>query len=935
MVSSIYRIVTVLALIACVAAILFSQDSDYIDPRSGIQKLDPKLQRILIQNNNNAGNIVASNLPKGRDNGFTTVYNVIIQTTDLKALLLAGVQPISILNDFVTAEASISDILRLINEPEIKSISCGITNYKPMLDLAVPECGTDIVHAGYINRTKYTGKGAIILILDSGIDWRHPDFRDSNDTTKSRILYIWDQNLRKISGSDERAPDSFFYGVEYTKEQIEQDIRTSGHFVRATDSEIHGTYIAGIMAGNGAADSGKYAGIAPDADLIVVANNYTEAGLIDGIMYANKIASRLGRPLVICCAFGSQDGSHDGSSPLERTLDLINAQEGRFVAVSAGNEGERACHLFRYFDSNSELEYRLFIPPTSEADAIPMTAIFYLDIWFNGNQNARITIIPPDPSLTKTLSRDTTIEENTPQGTITIYKQLSPYNNKRNIGFLFTDLDGKYPPKSGIWKIIIDNFTSGGRLDGWNLYNDLGGVPAYFTNNDFDTFKTITSPGNSSGATTVGSYVIRKSWTDSAGQTRINDLSYLTIDNIWPSSSKGPTLDGNIKPDLVAPGVATVAPFSSDGRGTGFPPEWLLPSGKYAVLFQYGTSSSAAMVAGAAALMLQANPNLSGAQIKEILLSTARRDGYTGQTENSISGHGKLNAADAIAKVVNPISEAKIDMYAYDGGENISRLDVLSGVKKRAIRFRPKNSGLLSSIRVFTFASGLVSPVHNGFLKCEVYSNKSGSMGGIPDAQIGSTVLFPLSKLQNGIFNCIEMISANINLFSGTDYHIVLSFSDTTAREYICNGMERSSDGRYSIYDGSVWYNTNDAAYDPKASQERSFCIRAVVTTTNNIVWGEPFEPPTTFDLAPNYPNPFNPQTILRYKIAVPGFVALKIYDLLGREVSTVFEGNLVVGTYENVWNARAFSSGVYFSRMVVRTSKGSYSKVRKMILVK
>ncbi|MCB0720953.1 MAG: T9SS type A sorting domain-containing protein [Ignavibacteriae bacterium] len=85
------------------------------------------------------------------------------------------------------------------------------------------------------------------------------------------------------------------------------------------------------------------------------------------------------------------------------------------------------------------------------------------------------------------------------------------------------------------------------------------------------------------------------------------------------------------------------------------------------------------------------------------------------------------------------------------------------------------------------------------------------------------------------------------------------------------------------------------------------------------------------YELYQNYPNPFNPSTKIKFDIPKAGFVSLKIYDITGREVTTLVNRSLEASRYEVEWNGSRFASGVYFFRIAA----GDFVKVQKMILVK
>ncbi len=232
-----------------------------------------------------------------------------------------------------------------------------------------------------------SGAGVLVAVLDSGIDFARPEFRDSAGRT--RIRYLWDQTLRPGDGETLlRPPAGFVQGVEFTAEQIDRALEADNMQERYTllpsrDISGHGTAVAGIAAGcypaydqgvvggtgsrpgtlgPGQSSGGSgiqtggpgslYRGAAPAASLLVVKLGLPEAEgfprtteIMRGVTYALQKAAELEMPLVINLSFGNTYGSHDGGSLLERFLD--NAAEiGRTViCVGSGNEGNSAGHV--------------------------------------------------------------------------------------------------------------------------------------------------------------------------------------------------------------------------------------------------------------------------------------------------------------------------------------------------------------------------------------------------------------------------------------------------------------------------------------------------------------------------------------------------------------------------------------------------------------
>lgn len=159
-----------------------------------------------------------------------------------------------------------------------------------------------------------TGKGILIGIVDSGVDYWHPDFRNPDGT--SRILRLWDQ---EIPGNP---PEGYVLGTEYTKEQIDTALtmeESEGRkLVSSQDLSRHGTSVLGIAAGNGRASEGVNRGVAFESELVVVKlgkpreNSFPRTTeLIQGIDYLVRMSRELGRPMAINLSFGNNYGSHE------------------------------------------------------------------------------------------------------------------------------------------------------------------------------------------------------------------------------------------------------------------------------------------------------------------------------------------------------------------------------------------------------------------------------------------------------------------------------------------------------------------------------------------------------------------------------------------------------------------------------------------------
>ena len=197
-----------------------------------------------------------------------------------------------------------------------------------------------------------SGKGVLLAIIDSGIDYFLEDFRNQNG---SRILYLWDQGQERNSEKNWNPPDGFRNGVEYTKEQIDMALASGNGpealtIVPEQDFTGHGTAVAAIASSSN--PEVLLQGVAPESDLIIVKLKNTGESdfpatteLMRAVTYVIRKSLMLNMPLVINLSFGNTYGSHDGSSLLERFLDNSSEIGRTTICVGAGNEGSSGGHF--------------------------------------------------------------------------------------------------------------------------------------------------------------------------------------------------------------------------------------------------------------------------------------------------------------------------------------------------------------------------------------------------------------------------------------------------------------------------------------------------------------------------------------------------------------------------------------------------------------
>ncbi len=924
------RTYTVVMLLLIGAGIAFGQ----LSPSLIQQKLHPTFQAVVASDGPGllakfGGGPTATS---GKLTNGKVVFNAIITTTNPDAIRGKGIHLNSVFNKYATAQVTKEDLLNLVQLDEVQFVDPGSINY-PQLDLSRPETGANLLHDGFLNKTPYKGKGVIVLIYDTGIDWKDLDFRDPVDTTKSRILYIWDQTLTPQAGevSPTLSAKSSPYGVEYTKAQIEREIGgTPANFVREKDINGHGTHVAGIAAGNGNSYFGKYVGMAPEADIIVVKGgdgSFSEVNMMDGLTYAANKASQLGEPIALNWSIGGQAGPHNGNRPYEVAVDSFVSTPGRVVAISAGNDGANVIHTSGTVTPGQTTTISVTVPsytptPGTENDT------FELDVWFAGPVGLTAKATSPTPnSITISESANSSgIASNAADGTIELYNTSSTLTNGGTLVQLYVHDKTASVPKTGTWTLTFSNANGSSSFNAWLSATTVGSSSVII--NGGDTQETVAMPGTARGAITVGSYITKNAWPSFTGSA-YQYTGTVTVGTLSSFSSTGPTGDGRQKPDIAAPGQGIGSSLSSMVPGTDS--VFTLPGMKDIV--DQGTSMAAPHVTGASALLLQISPGLTAAQVKTLLTSTATADAATGTSlPNMQYGWGKLDILRAAAKAFNPASTVQRVTFAYEvDGSN--QVFVMTGSTKYAVRFTPNVSGLVAGMQVNLTTAANRSIEGTGPLVCEIWSNTSGSLGGIPGTKLGSSVLYPFVKLSTATNNYIDMIAAGVNVTAGQDYHLVISLSSPKDTIVPRSDLPPTSQNRSSSYDGVSWKNLLERS----SSTAANLRMRAVVVSSTGLVFVENTgSVPREFQLAQNYPNPFNPSTTIRYSVPVQSQIRLRVFDIIGREVALLVDQQQSPGDYAVNWRGTnnvgvPLSSGVYFYRL----EGAGHQLTKKMILLK
>ena len=689
--------------------------------------------------------------------GAQTMYSCIIYTKMPEKLKAEGILVQSQLPNFVTALVSVEDIERLLQLPYVTSIMAP-TFDELHNDVSRAQSGASLLQDGAFNNTAYIGSGVLVGVYDTGIDWKHPDFRDATDQTKSRIYSIWDQTL--TPQGTENSPAGFATGVEYTRAQIEDELDGSpANFVRETDTNGHGTHVAGTAAGNGAALADKrHKGFAPDADIVFVKGgngSFPTTNTINALTYFQNVATALNKPIVVNMSIGGQVSAHDGTSSHEVAVDnFTSSGPGRVVVIAAGNDYGDNIHKKVDIASNATGTYTFTVSSNTSA-----ASIFSFLMYANDNSPVTAKLTAPDGQQ-YTSNITTTNTFNILGGALTakMYNYWSTSNNKRYVQMIISRVAGSTADCQGTYTLeITNNGTQPISTHGW-LYSEGVATTLVDGNNEY----IVGSPGNATSAITVAAYLGRASWYSTGG--------YYTLtpqESISAFSSQGPRTDGFQKPEIAASGQNVISARSSNST----PSSTSIITGTSHYFTNQGTSMSSPGVAGAVALLLQANPALTADAVKSRLTLNARKDAATGNVPNTRWGAGKLDIYKAVTDELNCV-ESDFEIVTYDepfivaSGEGNYYFDNFAF----AIRYTPTLTGKLGG---FSFLTG--TPAIPSDFAVDIQVRKVDANGNPGDIVGTKTVSSWVNDVQRFTWNYIDLSDLNIQAVTGKDFYIVLN----------------------------------------------------------------------------------------------------------------------------------------------------------------
>jgi len=451
-----------------------------------------------------------------------------------------------------------------------------------------------------------TGAGTTVAIIDSGIDYTHPDFRNPDGTT--RIAYLWDMSAEGVP------PPGFAHGHLYTAEQLNKALAASVPFsiIPQIDTIGHGTAVASVAAGNGAASGGRERGVAPQADIVAVKldKGGRTVDLMRALKFVADTARAENRPYAVNISYGTNEGAHDGKSLFEQYVDEIAARPKMSIVVAAGNEGAAGHHFAGKLS-------------TGQKEVVEFTVggglqQLYLVMWKDFADEFTIEIITPMGKTTGVI-RNADHERTMTIDGMKIHVDMGQPTNYNPDQMIYVDIAptaAGEPIAPGLWRLIVTSIRS--VIGNYNMWlptiEEVGRDTAFLRPR---VNATITMPATAQNVIAVGAYDA-------------------TQDSFAEFSGRGFEEDSRVKPDIVAPGVNVLAASAGGGYDS-----------------YSGTSIAAPFATGAAALLMQwgivknNDRDLYGQRLKSYLHIGARRNADR-TYPNELWGYGTLCLKDTL-----------------------------------------------------------------------------------------------------------------------------------------------------------------------------------------------------------------------------------------------------------------------------------------------
>lgn len=615
---------------------------------------------------------------------------------DLTAL---GLDVVSQAGNIVVVEAPILAMKEAAESPAIKAID--INAYaEPLLDRARKGTGVDKIHSGEGFSQGFTGKGVICGIFDTGIDPNHLNFYNS-EATESRVKSVFHyfgtagsvrryQTPEAIAGFTTDAM-SATHGTHTlgcmagaNKSKTGRSAGMNGRFAYTDDDGNHKVSTGSVLK-PGDVLPNPYYGMAPDADIALACGQLTDANIAAGVTEIAKYAQQQGKPAVINLSIGNVRGSHDSHDSFNQMLDNISEEYGSIIFVAAGNDGGDNISITKTLTASNN-SVRTFFNCGSSSSLSGS-----ISIWASDGKAFTVRPVIYNNSTGKivydaaALSKQGTIVLASSNYTDPSYLHSEVFDQAFSSGCHFrataalnTDAAANYSRygvsadfnlsfnntsnanKNLVIALIVEG-TAGQRID--MTMNGSGSQIITFSDGGVSGWDNGTPDFTISGMATgkntisIGAWNTRDKWPVIGGGVW-QYQSESPVGEIADYSSYGVGYDGTKYPLVCAPGTGIVSSINSyyaggstDYDNSKFLASYVFNGRMYLWDIEQGTSMATPIVAGAVATWLEADKDLTYAQVKDIMARTASQDEFTAAAAKKC-GNGKFDALAGLKEIL-------------------------------------------------------------------------------------------------------------------------------------------------------------------------------------------------------------------------------------------------------------------------------------------
>ena len=625
----------------------------------------------------------------------------LVKASDVKLLKDNGCKIYANWDDIYIASIPLDNVSSLCSYPSIHRIeagrSCSITNDNSATIVRARDVWNSSVPLSA------TGKGVVVGVMDIGFDLTHPNWY-STDMQEYRIKQVWDmldssEEGEAVVGKTEAGNDTIYVGRQYIGAEA---ILNKKHTADAME-HYHGTHTMGTATGSGGEGNGTispYVGMAPDAEICIVANytsdnkdivskedtyKYTTATDLLGFKYIFDYAESVGKPCVINFSEGTSDDLYESKLYQEVLNKMLGP--GRILCSAAGNDGIKNTYIHK---AEGESKKGAFLTSSSKDASyvmrskkpVKMLLTFYQNNAERLKWEYDMTNLSAFPD---SVMKDTLLVGNE-RFAVCICTYPECYDQTLIASeFFVSDVDNDSFGKNTDISLSVlgtDNdievFYGGGSFKSSDLDNSLC---------DFQQTHNINFPASTKNVIAVGATAHVTTVTSHTGAIYGDDLGTNGIKTNF--SSVGPALNGCIKPDVVAPGVNIVSSTNSYRKDLHleekYGSRWFEYEGrKHYWALSKGTSMACPAVTGVVALWLQVCPTLTPEQIKDVFAHTCTHYDESMSYPNNYYGWGEIDALAGI-EYINRVYTGIEEHIINDKGRTIYDIN---GMKVNDIKHR-------------------------------------------------------------------------------------------------------------------------------------------------------------------------------------------------------------------------------------------------------